>query len=204
MRVVQAICNSNRTAFLQYAAQHSVSPDCYLGGLCRHVYRSHILGLAGSFDQRQLTDLKRCLPVDGVDYVEEDVKVFKTEGPRPQHVQGRPELRSNANRARALLRSDKPSTARKQAGKKPAAEEQDGSEAGPTTDPVLIKVQQAFMAASSHMQQAGLSPSFFAPPQDTLSTITSGVLGSSLPDDNNVQAANGPPAGSQGTSEETL
>ena len=43
--------------------------------LCRHVYRSRILGLAGSFSQGQLADLKRCLPDDFIDYVEEDVKV---------------------------------------------------------------------------------------------------------------------------------
>ena len=48
--------------------------DCV--GLCRHVYRSHLLGLAGSFSQGQLADLKRCLPNDCVDYVEEDVKVL--------------------------------------------------------------------------------------------------------------------------------
>ena len=55
-------------------SQESLMVGC--AGLCRHVYRSHILGLAGSFDQRQLTDLKRCLPEDCVDYVEEDMKVL--------------------------------------------------------------------------------------------------------------------------------
>ena len=44
--------------------------------LCRHVYRSHILGLAGSFSQEQLADLKRCLPDGSVDYIEEDVQVM--------------------------------------------------------------------------------------------------------------------------------
>lgn len=34
--------------------------------------------------------------------------------------------------------------------------------------------------------------------------ITAGYLGSSSPDDNRVQAANGPPSGSQGTSGSTL
>lgn len=47
-------------------------------GLCRHVYRSHILGLAGSFSQGQLADLERCLPLNFVDYIEEDVKVMLT------------------------------------------------------------------------------------------------------------------------------
>lgn len=40
------------------------------------MYRSHILGLAGSFSQRQLAELKRCLPLNFVDYIEEDVKVM--------------------------------------------------------------------------------------------------------------------------------
>lgn len=39
------------------------------------MYKNHILGLAGSFSQGQLTDLKRCLPDDCIDYIEEDVKV---------------------------------------------------------------------------------------------------------------------------------
>lgn len=55
-----------------------------------------------------------------------------------------------------------------------------GSEEGPTTDPVLIKVQQDFMAASSHMQQAGLSPTFFATPQNTLSSEPPFVTARSL------------------------
>lgn len=40
------------------------------------MYRSHILGLAGSFSQGQLADLKRCLPLNFVDFIEEDVKVM--------------------------------------------------------------------------------------------------------------------------------
>lgn len=32
MRVLQAICNSNRTEFLRYAAEHSMNPDCHMGG----------------------------------------------------------------------------------------------------------------------------------------------------------------------------
>lgn len=45
-----------------------------------------------------------------------------------------------------------------------------GSASGPTTDPVLIQVQQDFMAASGQMQQAGLSPAFFAVLQNTLTS----------------------------------
>ena len=32
MRVLQAICNSNRTEFLHYAAEHSMKSDCHMGG----------------------------------------------------------------------------------------------------------------------------------------------------------------------------
>ena len=48
----------------------------FCAGFCRHVFNNHILGLAGSFSQGQLTDLKRCLPDDCIDYIEEDVKVL--------------------------------------------------------------------------------------------------------------------------------
>lgn len=45
-----------------------------------------------------------------------------------------------------------------------------GSASGPTTDPVLLQVQQDFMPASGHMQQAGLSPAFFAASHSTLTS----------------------------------
>ena len=32
VRVLQAICNSNRTEFLHYAAKHSMHPECHMGG----------------------------------------------------------------------------------------------------------------------------------------------------------------------------
>ena len=32
IRVLQAICNSNHTEFLHYAAEHSMNPDCHMGG----------------------------------------------------------------------------------------------------------------------------------------------------------------------------
>lgn len=53
----------------------AVPRHVWFAGLCRHMYKSHILGLAGSFSQGQLADLKRCLPADCIDYVEADVKV---------------------------------------------------------------------------------------------------------------------------------
>ena len=45
-----------------------------------------------------------------------------------------------------------------------------GTALGPTTDPVLIQVQQDFMPDSGHMQQAGLRSDFFAAPQNTLTS----------------------------------
>ena len=47
------------------------------------MYRSHILGLAGSFSQGQLADLKRCMPLNFIDYIEEDVKVMLMLMPMP-------------------------------------------------------------------------------------------------------------------------
>ena len=65
--------NFRGTTVMRYGLCHTV---VCIAGLCRHVYKSHILGLAGSFSEGQLADLKRCLPDDCVDYVEEDVKVL--------------------------------------------------------------------------------------------------------------------------------
>ena len=31
-KMLQAICNSNRTDFMRYAAEHSMKPSCHMGG----------------------------------------------------------------------------------------------------------------------------------------------------------------------------
>ena len=67
------ICSSN--AKVHNLAHVQNVQVCCVAGLCRHIYDSHILGLAGSFSQAQLADFRRCLPDDCIDYIEEDVQV---------------------------------------------------------------------------------------------------------------------------------
>jgi hypothetical protein len=56
-----------------------------------------------------------------------------------------------------------------------------GSASGPTTDPVLIQLQQSFIPAASSMQSSGISHAFYAAPQNTLtSRFISNVAAASL------------------------
>jgi len=45
-----------------------------------------------------------------------------------------------------------------------------GSASGPTTDPVLIQLQQSFIPAASSMQSSGISHAFYAAPQNMLTS----------------------------------
>lgn len=47
----------------------------------------------------------------------------------------------------------------------------EGSASGPTTDPVLIQLQQSFIPDASNMQASGISPSFYITPQDVLTSM---------------------------------
>ena len=45
-----------------------------------------------------------------------------------------------------------------------------GSASGPTTDPVLIQLQQSFIPGATSMQSSGISQAFYAAPQNTLTS----------------------------------
>ncbi|DBA74262.1 TPA: hypothetical protein ACH3X1_011047 [Trebouxia sp. C0004] len=132
-------------------------------------------------------------------------KVYKAEGPQPKlsSAQAGPNLQ---NTVRLLLTSDAP-VAPKGSSKAPPkhhAEEDDGSASGPTTDPVLIQLQQSFIPAASSMQSSGISHAFFAAPQNILTTITAGYEPHSPSTQDSVQAANGPTPTSESSSDQTL
>lgn len=52
-----------------------------------------------------------------------------------------------------------------------------GSASGPTTDPVLIQLQQSFIPDASNMQASGISPSFYITPQDVLTSTFTAHMG---------------------------
>ena len=47
--------------------------------VCKHIFRTDMLGVSGNFSQAQLDKLVKCLPDGAIDYVEPDERVFKME-----------------------------------------------------------------------------------------------------------------------------
>ena len=56
-----------------------VDQACHMPEVCKHIFRTDMLGVSGNFSQAQLDKLVKCLPDGAIDYVEPDERVFKME-----------------------------------------------------------------------------------------------------------------------------